>query len=306
MIYLLYGTKDYLIKNEIQNISKPFDELNISKLDFAACGLNTFLDECQTISMFSDKKLVIAENATMFTSGGTKDIDALEQYLNSPNPSTTVVFAVYAEKLDERKKIVKLVKKIAKVMEFNNEKDIRKYIKNELGNYQISEENINLLIDRVGENELLIQNEINKLKLYKSDNIITNEDIIKITHKNINIDIFKLIDCIINKKNDEAMEIYSEMINQNEEPIKIIVMLANQFRIMYQVKELVKIGYSEKEIATKLKLHPYRVKLANQNSRKFKSDTLIKYLKKLSDIDYNIKSGKIDKYLVLELFILKK
>ena len=102
------------------------------------------------------------------------------------------------------------------------------------------------------------------------------------------------------------MEMYSEMINQNEEPIKIIVMLANQFRIMYQVKELVKIGYSEKEIATKLKLHPYRVKLANQNSRKFKSDTLIKYLKKLSDIDYNIKSGKIDKYLALELFILKK
>lgn len=306
MIYLLYGTKDYLIKNEIQNISKPFDELNISKLDFADCGLNTFLDECQTISMFSDKKLVIAENATMFTSGGTKDIDALEQYLNSPNPSTTVVFAVYAEKLDERKKIVKLVKKIAKIMEFNNEKDIRKYIKNELGTYQISEENINLLIDRVGENELLIQNEINKLKLYKDNNIITNEDIIKITHKNINIDIFKLIDHIVNKKNDEAMEMYSEMINQNEEPIKIIVMLANQFRIMYQVKELVKIGYSEKEIATKLKLHPYRVKLANQNSRKFKSDTLIKYLKKLSDIDYNIKSGKIDKYLALELFILKK
>lgn len=306
MIYLLYGTKDYLIKNEIQNISKPFDELNISKLDFADCGLNTFLDECQTISMFSDKKLVIAENATMFTSGGTKDIDALEQYLNSPNPSTTVVFAVYAEKLDERKKIVKLVKKIAKIMEFNNEKDIRKYIKNELGTYQISEESINLLIDRVGENELLIQNEINKLKLYKGNNIITNEDIIKITHKNINIDTFKLIDHIVNKKNDEAMEMYSEMINQNEEPIKIIVMLANQFRIMYQVKELVKIGYSEKEIATKLKLHPYRVKLANQNSRKFKSDTLIKYLKKLSDIDYNIKSGKIDKYLALELFILKK
>lgn len=306
MIYLLYGTKDYLIKNEIQNISKPFDELNISKLDFTDCGLNTFLDECQTISMFSDKKLVIAENATMFTSGGTKDIDALEQYLNSPNPSTTVVFAVYAEKLDERKKIVKLVKKIAKIMEFNNEKDIRKYIKNELGTYQISEENINLLIDRVGENELLIQNEINKLKLYKGNNIITNEDIIKITHKNINIDTFKLIDHIVNKKNDEAMEMYSEMINQNEEPIKIIVMLANQFRIMYQVKELVKIGYSEKEIATKLKLHPYRVKLANQNSRKFKSDTLIKYLKKLSDIDYNIKSGKIDKYLALELFILKK
>ncbi len=306
MIYLLYGTKDYLIKNEVQNILKTYDELSINKLDLTTYGLNAFIDECQTISMFSDKKIIVAENATIFTSSGPKDTEKLEMYLNNPNPSTTIIFIVYAEKLDERKKIVKLIKKIAKIKEFNNDNDIRNYIIDRLTGYQISEENIKLLIDRVGKNEFIIQNEINKLKLYKSDNIITNEDIIKITHKNINVDIFKLIDYIVNKQNDEAMEMYFEMIKQNEEPIKIIVMLANQFRIMYQVKELVKTGYTEKEIASKLKIHPYRVKLANQNSTKFKSETLINYLKKLADIDYNIKSGKVDKYLALELFILKK
>ena len=82
-------------------------------------------------------------------------------------------------------------------------------------------------------------------------------------------------------------------------------MLANQFRIMYQSKELLIKGYSEKDIASILKIHPYRVKLAIQNSRSYNSNTLLKYINDLADIDLNIKKGKLNKDLALELFILK-
>ena len=74
---------------------------------------------------------------------------------------------------------------------------------------------------------------------------------------------------------------------------------------MYQVKQLYLNGYTENDIAKILNIHPYRVKLASQNSRKYDSDILIDYLKQLSDLDINIKTGKIDKNLGLELFILK-
>ena len=83
-------------------------------------------------------------------------------------------------------------------------------------------------------------------------------------------------------------------------------MLANQFRIMYQCKELLKKGLSEKDIATTLKIHPYRVKLAIQNSRKYSSELLLQYISDLADMDISIKTGQIDKALALELFILKK
>ena len=95
------------------------------------------------------------------------------------------------------------------------------------------------------------------------------------------------------------------MLKMNEEPIKIVVILANQFRIMYQSKELLKKGYSEKDIASTLKIHPYRVKLAIQNSRNYTSDILLKNLNALADIDIGIKTGTINKDLALELFILK-
>ena len=171
---------------------------------------------------------------------------------------------------------------------------------------QGSYDNINLLINRVGNNPLIIKNEINKIKQYKDQNkTITEEDIIKITTKTIDIDIFKLIDNIVKGNKDEAIEIYKEMLKVNEEPLKIVIMLANQFRLMYQSKELLKKGYSEKDIASILKVHPYRVKLALQNSRTYDSKKLLKYISDLADIDIGIKTGVKSKDLSLELFILK-
>ena len=174
------------------------------------------------------------------------------------------------------------------------------------GDYNIEYSDIKLLIDRVGNNPLIITNEINKIKIYKgNDKNITSEDILNLTNKIIEIDVFKLIDYIVRKDKENALELYNEMLKVNEEPIKIIVILANQFRIMYQSKELLKKGYSEKDIASILKIHPYRVKLAIQNSRNYTSEMLLKYLNDLADIDIGIKTGTINKDLALELFILK-
>ena len=116
--------------------------------------------------------------------------------------------------------------------------------------------------------------------------------------------VFKLIDDIVTKNKEEAMEIYEEMLKHNEEPIKIIIMLSNQFRLMFQSKKLIKKGYSEKEIAKKLNVHPYPVKLALQKSRNYDESRLLFLLSELADLDFQIKSGEIEKRLGLELFIL--
>ena len=108
------------------------------------------------------------------------------------------------------------------------------------------------------------------------------------------------------KNKDEALEIYNEMLKVNEEPLKIVILLASQFRLMYQAKELAKKGYSEKNISEVLKVHPYRVKLALQKGKKYKVETLLNYLNALADIDIAIKTGKTDKNLALELFLLNE
>ena len=100
------------------------------------------------------------------------------------------------------------------------------------------------------------------------------------------------------------MKIYSEMIKQGEEPIKIIALLASKFRLMYQAVELTKSGCSQQDIASTLGVHIYPVKLAIQAGMKYNMKLVLDYLNKLSDLDINIKTGQIEPILGLELFIL--
>lgn len=306
MVYLLYGTEDFEIEEEIKKLSKDIDEMNISKYDLNNDMLSLALEDAKTMSLFDDKKLVIVDNANMFTGSTSKDSELIEEYLNHINENTTLVLIVHNDKLDTRKKITKLIKRVGKVQEFNDELDTTSLVRRLFKDYNIDYKTIQLFIDRVGNNPLIIQSEINKIKIYKdNDKNITEEDILNLTAKLIEIDIFKLIDYIVRKNKEKALELYYEMLKMNEEPIKIVVILANQFRIMYQSKELLKKGYSEKDIASTLKIHPYRVKLAIQNSRNYTSDILLKNLNALADIDIGIKTGTINKDLALELFILK-
>ena len=306
MVYLLFGTKDYSINNEIKKICKNIDEMNISRYDLNNDLTSLVIEDAKTISLFGDKKIVIADNANMFTASTSKDSEIIEDYLKNINEYTDLIFIVHSDKIDARKKITKTIKEKGKIIEFNDDLDAVSLIRRLFKDYNIEYSDIKLLIDRVGNNPLIITNEINKIKIYKgNDKNITSEDILNLTNKIIEIDVFKLIDYIVRKDKENALELYNEMLKVNEEPIKIIVILANQFRIMYQSKELLKKGYSEKDIASILKIHPYRVKLAIQNSRNYTSQMLLKYLNDLADIDIGIKTGTINKDLALELFILK-
>ncbi len=302
MIYLLYGTEKYLIDLEINKIIKQhkIDEINIIKYDLDIDFFKEVIDDCQTISLFSNKKLIIVDNP--FTELSKEDENLLGNYINSPNLDTILILR--CSKLDERKKIIKLLMKKVTVKEFNNTNLIEK-VKNMFDDFDIKNDTINLLIERVGSDLNLLHNEIEKIKIYKdNDKNITKEDIISLTHKNIDLDVFKLIDNIVNHDKEKSLELYNELLKNGSEPIAIIVMLANQFRIMYQAKELIKKGYTEKDIASTINIHPYRVKLALQNSRSYNSKVLLKYLSDLAQLDIDIKSGNIDKNLGLELFIL--
>lgn len=310
MVYLLYGTVDYLINKTIDKIinDNKIDTFNVNKYDLTNTLLSQIINDASSMSLFGDKKLIIVNNAYIFTSSTKKyleqDLKSLENYLNNININTILIFVVNDAKLDERKKITKLIDKNGEIVECNNIDNIT-MIKDLLGDYQMSDSDIKYLLERVGDNSTLLNTEIEKIKIYKdTDKNITKEDIDLLTSKSLEVNNFKLIDAIINGDKLTALNLYQERIKLNEEPIAIIVTLANQIRIMYQVKQLYLDGYTENNIASILKIHPYRVKLANQNAKKYDADTLLTYLKKLADLDIDIKTGQIDKTLGLELLII--
>lgn len=310
MLYLLYGTENYLIKKEIDKIlnANSIEKINVSEYNLEIDNFKDIIEDANTISLFADKKAIIVNNSYLFTGKSIKnenDPELFLDYFKNVNPDSIIIFIVDSEKLDERKKIVKEIKKIGTVKDFNKKNDLTDILKNMFKDYNISIQDIRFMIDRCGNNLDILSQEVNKIKIYKDeDKNVTKEDIINLTSKNIDIDIFGFVDTIVNKNKNKALEIYKEMLINGEEPIKILVILANQFRIIYQAKELYKQGYSGNDIATMIGIHPYRIKLALEKARNYNSDTLLDYLEKLADLDYDIKIGNIESSLGLEMFIL--
>lgn len=307
MNYLLYGTETFLIERELKKIINKYriDEISITKYDLSIDSLKSILDDSMTISLFEDNKMIVVNNSNIFNRGKSDDnVDLLVQYLSNPNPSTIIVFINPNATIDSTKKISKLIKEKGVVKELNASSP-NEVIKEICTGYKINRDCINLLIDRVGNNISIIESELKKLMIYKiEDKVITKEDIINLTSVNIDTDIFKFIDYIIQKEKDMAMKIYNEMIKQGEEPIKIIALLASKFRLMYQAVELTRSGCSQQDISSTLGVHIYPVKLAIQAGLKYNNKLLLNYLDKLADLDISIKTGKIDPVLGLELFIL--
>lgn len=306
--YLIYGNDYGLIKREIDKLTNGVSD--VVKYDLSTDKIDELLDDASCMSLFGDKKVLVGENALFLTTTTTNvnhNLDYLTNYLNDDNHENIVILSVLTDKLDERKKIVKLLKEKSKVIykELIDNKDLPRFVINEFNNegYKIDYKAANYFVNYVGKNVDILLSEINKMIIFKdNDKNITINDIDEISSKAINDNVFDLSDAIMKKDFKRMYDCYNDLIILKEEPVKIIAMLGNQFNLVYQCKLLSSKGLSEKEIATSLSVHPYRVKLA------IETDYMINELKdiliKLHNLDFEIKSGKVDKNVGFDNFLL--
>ncbi|MDP4162615.1 MAG: DNA polymerase III subunit delta, partial [Bacillota bacterium] len=237
-------------------------------------------------------------------------LDKLERYLKEPSPYSILVFTASYEKLDERKKITKELKRIAEIVEAKKltEQELKKWIRDraKMNGIEIDEEAVNLLLSLSGTNLFMLTSEVDKLALYAKEYQKIDVTLVeKLVSRSLEQNIFTLIDKVVQRKMDEALRIYYDLLKQNEEPIKILSLLAGQFRLIYQVKELARRGYGQQQMAGYLKTHPYRVKLAAGQAGKFTDEELSHFISSLAEADYQMKTGGMNKSLLIEMFLFR-
>lgn len=309
MNYLLYSEEEFLLTEEVSKIIKKnkIEELSVNRYDLEIDSLKTIIDDCQTISFFEDKKVIIINNCNYFNrvKNNNDDIELLSEYLEHANPNTILIILNHSSSVDNTKKITKKMKQFGNILALSSS-NVNGLVKEMFDDFKISNDNISLLIERVGTDIAILAQEVDKLKCYKySEKEITKKDILNCATYNIDTDIFKFIDNIITKNKESALSTYYELLKNNEEPIKIIALLASKFRLMYQTSFLSKKGLNNNEISNILGVHAYPVKLAIQAGMRYHEKILLSFLRKLADLDNDIKTGTINAELGLELFILK-
>lgn len=310
--YLLYSEDKAILNKEVENIKKKLNINEDSIIQYDIESINDIIDEALTVSMFSDKKLLIINSTSFFSEKKEiQNINLLEEYLEHYNENSYLIFISYKDNIDSRKKIVKLIssKGITKKVEASEE-NLNKYVNEYLksNNYKINNLDITYFLTRVGTNINNITNELDKLMLYKeNDKIITREDITKLTIENIDNPIYDLVGFILKNENKKAIQLYNTFTQNGMDAASLIPVIAAQIRLLYQVKRLYSRGKTNDEIAKILEFKSvYRVKYLISDGYYYSEEDLLKYLLHLANLDKNIKLGLVEPKVSLELFIAGK
>ncbi len=303
--YLIEGSDYISINNKISEIIKKnnFSDASISKYDLSEDLLEEVIEDLNTYGLFSDKKIVIINNFDKMD----PDINRVEKLLKYvENSSSLNLLFVVSDKYDDRKKIIKDLKKKMEFIKVSS--DPVEFTKNCLKGYKVEDGVITLLVNNTLGDISRLYNECNKLKIYKiNDKYISKEDVLELAVKKLgdSTDItFQFSRSLAEKDKKKALSLYQELLDYQIEALSIIGLLAGQFRIMFQVKVLEEENMRNDEIAKTLNEKSYRITKTRELTRYYSKRELLDLMIKLEDIDLKIKTTSVDANTLVQLFIL--
>ncbi|SOC38525.1 DNA polymerase III subunit delta [Salinicoccus kekensis] len=317
LIQVIYGTNAIRIEEKAGQLAKEYldevDEFSLVSLNYRETSVESIIEEAQTLPFLSDRKAIILNDAFLLTGAKVKsdvehNMDLFLDYIKNKNDDTLLIFKVFNEQLDKRKKITKLILKEGAVTEVKEmtEPEIKDFIRSQVEDegMGIDEQALGMFLERTGISYGNVRSELGKLLLY-ADGRITESDVAEVVSVSMEQNIFQLTEHVLNGRKEAAVHLVRQLILQKNEPIQLLHLIISQFRLLYQVKLLANEGFAQDYIAKHLKVHPYRVKLALREARKHRQDKLEEKMVMCRNMDYKFKSSYLDRETLFELFILE-
>ena len=219
------------------------------------------------------------------------------------------MFDAVGHKLDDDLEVVKAFKKYAYIVDTQDLEPVeyKAWVKRlfVLNNVDIRDDALVTLIDFVKKDSVRMEQEVNKLISYVGPgNKVTDEDVKEIVIPNADDAVFLMIKAIVAKDKKQVMKIYNSLALNTQDVMGIISMISSTFVDLLSTAKLLKEGYKQGEIASLFKISNGRAYYLVNDAKNFQVSTLEEYVVKLSKLDYQIKSGQVDKNLGIELLLL--
>lgn len=317
MVRLLISEPSLILKSKLNIYTKEVieekDEFNYNVFDFEENSFEEIIDALQTPAFSSEKKVVICKNPYFIKDSKIKlpfsnDIKTLEEYINNQNPDSEFIIVCPKKYFTSKSKFVNLISKVGEVenLLFEDENEFVSYGDNliEKTNIDITNKAKEILYNRCANDVCKLEREIAKLAIFNDR--IDEEIIDKMISRPLEDDVFELSNALLSKDHKKTMKIYSDLKLLKVEPINLIALLANQFRLIMQVLILKKENKKETDIASLLEVHPYRVKMAIKHGYNYSLIDVKQILVELANLDAKIKIGEADRYVDFELFLATK
>lgn len=306
-VYLIYGDEPYLkkqYKDKLREAIVGEDTMNYSYFESDKTVLKDVFDIGNTMPFFSEHRLIVVENSGFFKSSN----EELAEYIKNIPDYLIMVFV--ESEIDKRNKVYKAVSEKGYVSEMKPQTPVvlEKWIAGLLkkDNKVIEKPAAELLLEKTGSGMDGIKMELDKLISYCLDReVITKKDVEAVCITQTESRIFDMITAIATKKQQQALQLYYDLLTLKEPPMRILYLITRQFNGILQVKEALENGMVNADIARQMGVAPFVVGKYAGQAKYFSSDEIKEALKDFADIEERVKNGRIADKIGVELIIVK-
>lgn len=284
--------------NELVNdFRKEYGDLALERLDGQETESQKIIDALQNLPFLATRKMVVVRNL----SANKQAAENIEQIIGAAGNDTELI--LYESQVDKRTAYFKTLKSKTDLEEFNelDGRGLAKWLVEQAdlrgGSLQMAD--ASYLVERIGVNQTLLSNELDKLLAY--DSRVTRESIDLLTEQQPQSKVFDLLDVAFSGQKQKALKLYEEQRAQKIEPQIILAMVAWQLQLIAITKYAD--GKSTATIAKDLGMNPYPISKAANLAHKL-SDTKFKGMVDFAyKIDLQSKTANLDLDEALKTYI---
>ncbi|MHC1747532.1 MAG: DNA polymerase III subunit delta [Cellulosilyticaceae bacterium] len=310
--YLLMGEDDCLREKFIRNLKQTVlsaqdDMMNLVQLEGKDVSALQIIEACETMPFFADKKMVFVVDSGLVKAGKKEETEKLVKWLS--NLPSYVVLVFSESEVDKRNQLYKKIKTEYTVNTFvypgeEQALSILTGIARDRGAI-IERGVLNYFVRSMPENLTYMMNEFEKLLDYAKGEVITTMHINEVCVFSLEQQVFQLVKEVVNKQAANALQIYNTLILRKESPVGVLVLIARQYRVILQVKYLMKNQSSEKLIASEVGIPYFVVRDTLKQAEKYNFKQLEQILEYCLESDVALKTGKLEPIKCVELLIMK-
>lgn len=308
-IILFYGQNQGAKEEEINKILKAHKDKNLSKYDEKEIldNIEVFFENILSESLFENEKIILINRAS------DKIVGIIEELIEKKISKISIL--INSNILEKRSKLRSIFEKNGKLICVPFYPDTIETLSKLSYNYLrenkiiLSQEHINLIVNRCNGDRGVLKNELEKIKFLSiSKKKLSTEDILKISNLVENHEISELVDNCLAKNQKKIINIMSENNFNNEDCIIIVRIFLNKLKRLSNLiinytnnKDLNKtIANAKPPIFWKDK------QLVKAQINKWSYEQIKKLIFEINEIELQIKQNKLNPINIVSNFILDK
>ena len=306
--HLFIGQNESTRADKIKNLINSFSIENkeVISYDLEEVDFDTLYEDLISPPFLTEKKIII-----IYKTDKLYEMEAekrkISLFLEKQIPDVIVIFS--ADKLDNDKLFKKQFELFTEIHRINNvsTKELRFMIEERLreNSIMISDNDKMKLIELLEKDHSMIKVNLDKVITFaKSSNEIFLKDIIKLLPEVLEENIYMLVGEVLKNNTKKALKIYYDLLKNNIRPERILSSISRRLMEIEDIKIYLDNNKGQDFIAEKMNMSRGRAYYSMKEAKSINLSFLKMNIDEISELDYKIKSGKIEKKIGLELYIV--